>query len=144
MNIDNILSLKGHDFHVITQDASLTEIAHILHERNIGFLIVQNGKLPISGVLSERDVIKAIGQSGEKALSFQARHIMQTEVITCSPEEHPQDILQRMDENKIRHMPVLKGNSLRGVISIRDIVQHLVEHTSDQEKAGLWARFIHL
>jgi CBS domain-containing protein len=126
MTIAVILSGKGHD--VVSIDASQTvgEAVHLLAEQRIGAVPVLDGNV-ILGVFSERDVIGCLHHGGAGTLDRPVTSAMTAPVVTVSPEEPVLAALSLMTQRRIRHLPVVEGGRLIGIVSIGDLVKHRIE-----------------
>ena len=122
MNIQQILNRKGAAVVTIPRDVIATEIVAIMADRRIGTVLVteQDGRL--IGIVSERDVIKRLARGGVDILTMRADALMTHPVITCSAETALEDVLSEMSRHSIRHLPVLRGGALAGIVSARDIL----------------------
>jgi CBS domain-containing protein len=121
MKIDEILRKKGHDVITITESKSVLDAVAVLVEHNIGGLVVTEGDRP-TGILTERDILRLTARSPGELGSIQVGSVMTRELITATPEDELSQIMDVMTENKIRHLPVLEGGRLSGIISIGDLV----------------------
>ena len=121
MKIEEILRIKGHDVVTITETRSVLAAAQALVDHNIGGLVVTEGERP-TGILTERDVLRATARSPGELDSIQVATVMTRELITASPEDQLAEVMDVMTENRIRHLPVLEGGRLVGIISIGDLL----------------------
>ena len=121
MKIDEILRNKGHDVITITESKSVLAAVEVLVEHNIGGLVVTEGDRP-TGILTERDILRLTARSPGELGSIQVGSVMTRELITATLEDELSQIMDVMTENKIRHLPVLEGGRLVGIISIGDLV----------------------
>lgn len=150
MRIRDILSgLKVKDIagadqmHVVTAFSKTTVIdaTRKLNEKKIGILVVCDDKGELVGVLSERDVVYAIATHGKEAVSMSIAGFMTRKVETCSLEDPPHRVLRRMSFGNFRHMPVMEGKVLKGIISSKDIVKYYVESGSPEQIAHVLKGF---
>lgn len=127
MNVAAILKSKGRAVATAVSDASLLDISKTLAEKKIGaILIVDGGKL--TGIISERDVIRAIGEHGPDALKLPVSRVMTKTVITCAETSVIDELMETMTTGRFRHIPVLDGDQLVGIVSIGDVVKnHIAE-----------------
>ena len=125
--IADLLEEKDGALYSVTVSASLASVITELHTRKIGNLPVIDPKAGLVGVVSERDVIRATGDLGEEALLRPVKDFMTAKPQTCSKDDKVSDVMKRMTEGRFRHMPVVDGDVLEGMISIRDIVMHRVK-----------------
>lgn len=123
MKVDTILSAKGHDVKNIGPSATLATAAQRLRLDRIGALVVlENDK--IVGVISERDIVHAFAAESERAVRIEVADVMTRNVISCAPDDSLTHILRLMTRHRIRHLPVLQGGQLHGLISIGDVVKN--------------------
>lgn len=127
MKVESILDLKGGDVISILPSASLGEASRVLTERGIGALIVMDEQENLRGILSERDIVRTVANKGAIALEMQVSAAMTSDVVTISREESVQGAMTRMTGRRIRHLPVVEGGKLLGMISIGDVVKHRIE-----------------
>ncbi len=121
MKIEEILRDKGHDVVTITESRSVLDAARVLVEHNIGGLVVTEGER-VTGILTERDLLRLTAGSPGELGSIQVGTVMTRKMITARPEDELTDMMDVMTKNKIRHLPVMEGNRLVGIISIGDLV----------------------
>lgn len=124
MLVQHILGSKGSTaVMTVPPDASVTQAAAIMSERRIGSLVVSaDGRHP-DGILSERDIVREVGRRGSICLSDTVATLMTRNVVTCSRDDRADEILQKMTDGRFRHVPVLEGGVMVGLISIGDVVK---------------------
>jgi CBS domain-containing protein len=127
MNVKTILAAKGGDIFSIEPTADLAAAAKLLSTHRIGAAVIRGAGGRLAGILSERDIVKAVSEHGATALALPVAQVMTRNVTTCSEDDSIADIMEQMTSGKFRHMPVLKNNQLVGVISIGDVVKQRVE-----------------
>ncbi len=135
MTVRNILAVKGRDVVTIQHDARLTAAARLLAEKHIGALLILGADHRIVGILSERDIVRAIAERSASALDDFVSTAMTRDVMTCNEAETIISIMDRMTVGKFRHMPVVDQDRLVGMISIGDVVKyrvHGMEHDAAQ------------
>ena len=135
MLIESILAAKGDAIIDVSASDSLEQVAQVLSEHRIGAVLVQSEDGSICGVLSERDIVRAIAREGAGVLAKPAEAIMTRDVITCSSCQTAEQVLSLMTENRIRHLPVVDQGQLRGMISIGDAVKYRIEETLEEAQA---------
>lgn len=123
MNVATILSEKGTDIVSAKPEDSLLDIAKTLREHRIGCVVLMDGKGAIAGIVSERDIVRAIADAGTDVLSAPVARCMTKKVVTCSKSETIDAIMAAMTDGRFRHMPVVEDGRLIGVISIGDVVR---------------------
>lgn len=126
MTVARIIDEKGRDVVTAAPDASLTEVVAVLSENRIGAVVVTEGDA-IRGILSERDVVRTIAHHGSAALRMRAGDCMTREVVTCAPEDTINSVMRTMTTGRFRHVPVVAGGRLAGIVSIGDIVKRRLE-----------------
>ncbi len=127
MTVRTILSRKGSDVVTIAPTALLTEAVKLLSERRIGAVVVTGPDNRVAGILSERDIVRVIGERGPAALDENVGAVMTRKVITCTETDTIAFLMERMTAGKFRHLPVVDQSRLVGVISIGDVVKFRVE-----------------
>lgn len=133
MLVAEILKTKGGDVFSIAPDATMAAACEELETRRVGALVVCD-KDRVVGVLSERDVVRAVARDGAAALTRSVADYMTGKVIFAQPTETVAILMERMTDRRIRHLPVLTGGRLTGVISIGDVVKHhIAEATHEAE-----------
>ena len=124
MIVKSILSAKGRDVATIAPTATLAEATSILADRKIGALIVTGAAGRITGIISERDIVRALAQHAGGALQMPLAEVMTRKVVTCTPTDTVAVLMERMTAGKFRHLPVLDDGELVGIISIGDVVKY--------------------
>ena len=123
MRITDVLRGKPrHDVITIRPDATVRDLIGLLAEHNVGALIVSNDGTTVDGIVSERDVVRRLNESGD-VLGAPVSSIMTAEVRTCEASTLVDELMHVMTEHRIRHVPVLTDGELTGIISIGDIVK---------------------
>lgn len=124
MQVRHILQNKGHDVVAVAASADLCEAVRILSQHRIGALLVRAQGGALAGILSERDVVRAIAATGGAALSQSVQQHMTAKPITCTEDNSVETIMEVMTSGRFRHVPVLdRGGDLCGMISIGDVVK---------------------
>jgi CBS domain-containing protein len=136
MTVKAILSVKGSDVVTIEPTANLETAARILAERHIGALVVLGANHRIVGILSERDIVRALSERGAAVLSEPLSRAMTREVKTCRQADTVAEIMEWMTTGKFRHVPVVENDRLAGIISIGDVVKHRL-HEMEREQEAL-------
>ena len=124
MTVSTILAKKGREVVTIEPNAKLVEVVHGLAGRRIGAAVILGADRRIAGIISERDVVRALAERGVAALEEPVSHAMTRKVETCGENETVANIMERMSAGKFRHMPVVAQGRLAGIVSIGDIVKH--------------------
>lgn len=123
MTVKAILDEKGRDIVSIAPTATLAEAAALLAEKRIGALVVSEGAGKIAGILSERDIVRAVGTRGSQALDEKVAASMTSKVSTCRDSFTVNQVMEVMTRNRFRHLPVERDGRIDGIISIGDVVK---------------------
>ena len=124
MNVQSILGRKGSDVATVDQHASLADAAASLRDRGVGALVVSDDGRHIDGIVSERDVVRALAAHGSSALGRSVASAMSVDVVTCALQDSVEELMVSMTERRIRHLPVVDGEGLlAGIVSIGDVVK---------------------
>jgi CBS domain-containing protein len=127
MTVAAILSSKGRDVMTVEVDTSIREAVHILAERRIGAIVVADSFRRILGIVSERDIVRALSRSGVEVLDGSVSSIMTAKVVTCSEIDTINHVMERMTEGRFRHLPVVEEGRLAGIVSIGDVVKARIQ-----------------
>lgn len=133
MTVRSILNTKGHQIVSVEPDAKLAAAVKLLGEKKIGAVLVMN-QSRLEGILSERDIVRALGERGAGVLEEPVSQVMTRKVVACKETDTVAELMEMMTTGKFRHLPVLENNKVVGLISIGDIVKRRVqEYESEQE-----------
>jgi CBS domain-containing protein len=135
MIVNKILGLKGRDVVTIEPTRALSEAVRVLSERRIGALLIVDGQRPVSGIISERDIVRAVAMQGARALDEPVSRFMTEKVVTCTGQTSINDVMELMTKQKFRHVPVVEGGRLAGIISIGDVVKLRLEEVEAEAQA---------
>ena len=135
MKVSDILSAKGRDVVVIEPSANLQTAAKLLASRKIGAVVILGAGRRISGILSERDIVRAMSEFGASALDLPVGQAMTRDVMTCAEDDTCAEIMERMTSGKFRHLPVVRDSQMIGLISIGDVVKQRVEEIERESEA---------
>ncbi len=135
MTVKAILSRKGRDVATIAPTANLSDAVKLLAERRIGALVVTGPDNRVAGILSERDIVRALAARGPDALQETVASVMTRKVSTCSESDTVALLMERMTDGKFRHLPVVEQGRLAGIISIGDVVKLRVEEIEGETNA---------
>jgi CBS domain-containing protein len=126
MKINDVIKAKpSHDVVTIGPDATVRELIALLAEHNVGALVVSDDGERVTGIVSERDVVRRL-HADAGVLDTAVREIMTAEVRTCAGDDGLTDLMQLMTEHRIRHVPVVADGRLTGIISIGDVVKNRI------------------
>ena len=134
MTIAAVLSDKGSAVETIAADATIADVVGRLGEKRIGALPVLSGQR-IVGIISERDIIYCLRSHGAEVLGWPVERVMSSPAITADPQTDVISALAVMTQRRIRHLPVLQGGEIRGIVSIGDLVKHRMEMIEAEAEA---------
>jgi CBS domain-containing protein len=135
MKVSDILAAKGGNVIGIEPSASLEAAAKLLSKHRIGVVLIRGVGGRLAGILSERDIVRAVAADGPAALEQSVGQVMTRDVVTCSESDSCADIMEQMTAHKFRHLPVLRDNALVGLISIGDVVKQRVDEIERESEA---------
>jgi CBS domain-containing protein len=135
MFVKNILVGKQGNVVTIEPTADLTAAVKLLAERRIGAVVILGANHRIVGILSERDIARALAEHGPTALNKPVGQVMTRDVKTCSEDDTIEGLMSRMTTGKFRHMPVVEQGRLIGIVSIGDVVKNRVEEIEHESEA---------
>jgi CBS domain-containing protein len=138
MAVSQILKTKGSDVITAKPSDSLALVAKLLASHRIGAILILDDKNGIAGIVSERDIVRAVAEHGQAALGKPASAVMTAKVHTCSLDDTENELMALMTQHRIRHIPVVEKGKLAGMISIGDVVKlriEAIEHEADDLKA---------
>ncbi|MDE2133266.1 MAG: CBS domain-containing protein [Alphaproteobacteria bacterium] len=137
MQVIQILRVKGREVVTLMSDATLSEATRLLARKRIGALMVKDRNGALAGILSERDVVRALAAESVSALARPVSAYMTRDVATCTELDTVEELMEMMTQGRFRHVPVLDGNDqLCGLVSIGDVVKTHIEETT-REAASL-------
>jgi CBS domain-containing protein len=132
--LSQLLDRKGHAIHSVAPDAAVIDAIRVMAEKHVGALLVMEHDR-LAGILSERDYARKVVLKGRSSTSTPVRDIMSAQVVTIGPEGTVDDAMRLMTEHRIRHLPVVRGSTVVGVVSIGDLVKSVIEeqrHTIEE------------
>lgn len=135
MTVKSILANKGHEIVSIEPNASLSEAVRLLGQKHIGAALILGPDRRIAGIISERDIVRVLGERGAAALNEPVSQTMTRKVESCNESDTVSHIMERMTQGKFRHMPVVDKGQVVGVVSIGDIVKHRLHEMERESRA---------
>lgn len=134
MNVAEILSSKGDEVATIPPDRPVIEALELLRSAGVGALVVSPDGRAIVGMLSERDIVRCLAADGALAVHEPVRALMSVEVLTCRANDRTEELMARMTERRVRHLPVVDDDGmLCGIISIGDVVKSRVSELEGEQ-----------
>ena len=135
MFVSDILAQKGGLVYTVTPGTSIAQLSQQLSTRRIGSVLVLDGEGSVAGIVSERDLVRALASHGAKAMELEARQVMTRDVVTCDPDDSIDQVMQTMTSGRFRHLPVVRHGELLGLVSIGDVVKARLEETKHETEA---------
>lgn len=135
MRVHGVLRTKGSEVVTSEPSATLLEAAAALQKHRIGAVLVTGADGGVAGILSERDIVHAVAHYGIDALSRSVGETMSVDVVSCSPEDSLEQLMETMTERRIRHLPVIADGALIGIVSIGDVVKRRLAEISEESRA---------
>lgn len=142
MFVSDILSHKGGLVYTVTPGTTVAQVAQQLATRRVGCVLVMDDQDTIAGIISERDIVRAMAQHGSDAFSIDVRHVMTKQIVTCDPDDSIDQVMAMMTRGRFRHMPVMRHGELLGLVSIGDVVKACIDeakHETEQLRAYISA-----
>jgi CBS domain-containing protein len=127
MKVSDILQIKGSGVKTIRPDATARELSVQLLAQQIGAMVVSSNGRSIDGIVSERDIARALAAHGNELPTLNVSRLMTTVVVVCSPEDSINHVMKLMTQRRVRHLPVKEGDQLVGIISIGDVLKHRLD-----------------
>ena len=127
MKVETMLAAKGDKVVTARPDATVATVIRMLKLEGIGALVVSEDGEKILGIISERDVVRALVDHGGEVLKVRVAELMTHSVKTCTPDANIKDVMAEMTRSRVRHLPVVRDGKLSGIISIGDVVKNRLE-----------------
>ena len=134
MRAKDILDIKGREVVTISPNSTLGDAIGLLAERNIGAVVVTDGKRPV-GILSERDVVRILAGAPTGSRDHEIKELMTTDLVTAGEGASIDTLKDLMTDRRIRHIPIVEGGELVGVLSIGDVVKHRIREARQEAEA---------
>ncbi len=126
MNVASILKSKGRAVSTVRPNATLLDVTKKLGPKKIGAIVVVGENGHVTGIISERDIIRAISEKGASALNLMVSEVMTRNVVSCQETSELDELMETMTKGRFRHLPVVEDDALVGIISIGDVVKYHV------------------
>jgi CBS domain-containing protein len=136
MRINDLLRVKGAQVITVPPDTTVQRLVTVLTEHRIGAVVVSGDGASVDGIVSERDIVRALALRGTAVMSEQVTAIYTADVHTVRPETELDDVARMMTERRVRHAPVTVDGALRGIVSIGDVVKSRIGEL-ETERAAL-------
>lgn len=135
MQVRHILRDKGRDVVTVSADTTLSEAARLLARKRIGALVVRDRDGKLAGILSERDIVRAVADASVNALAQPVSAHMTRAIETCAEADSVEDLMETMTHLRLRHLPVVESDRLCGIVSIGDVVKTRIAETVRETEA---------
>ncbi len=119
----------------VRPSATLAQAVAVLAEHRIGAVVVSEDGIDVAGILSERDVVRELGRHGPSCMTLSVERVMTAKIITCTASDAVTDVMQKMTDGRFRHLPVMEGHRMIGLISIGDAVKARLSELSMEKDA---------
>ena len=135
MQVRHILSGKGGNIVTARPDSTIAEAAKLLKEKNIGAIVITDARQSVVGIISERDIVRALANNGASILDQPVSSFMTQSVVTCAEHESVHDLMAKMTSGRFRHLPVVADTRLAGIVSIGDVVKTRIAEVQREAEA---------
>lgn len=135
MQVAKILEHKGSDVVTVPPNATISDAIEVLRDHGIGALVVSSNGSSVEGIVSERDFVHGLADRGASLLSAPVSDVMTSDVLTCSRTDTSRDLLGHMTDRRIRHVPVVEGGILCGMVSIGDAVKSRLDEVMHEAES---------
>jgi len=135
MRVADVIRGKGSAVITVPPETDVRTLLNVLAEHRIGAVVVSSDGVSIDGIVSERDIVRALAVNGASTISDPVRNIMTSDVTTCEMDTHIDELMTMMTSGRFRHLPILVDGVLGGVVSIGDIVKYRVGELEQEREA---------
>lgn len=127
MDMETLLKKSDHKMCAVKAEVPLKEVITLLFEEDVKAVVVIDAQNNLCGLLSEHDVVSAVNKHGDEVMSLQAKDVMSVDLTVCTPESSLREALSYMEENNVRHLPIVtKGGHLFGLVGVLDVVREFL------------------
>lgn len=138
MSVGEIIRTKGSEVLTTLPEASIVEIARMMSDRRVGLVVVCSEGGRVLGVISERDIVRAVAMNQDNLSMLAVEDLYTRDVLTCMPSDDARETMRIMHEGRFRHMPVVEHGNLKGLISVGDILEYLKEQSELHSNSEAW------
>ncbi len=135
MKVEAILSAKRSGVVTVLPEDTIATVARVLAEKAIGAVVVSDGRDGVAGIITERDLVRALARFGNETVTHGVAELMTRDVVTATSHDTIDDVSERMTRGKFRHVPIMEGERLVGMVSIGDIVKYRIESIEAEASA---------
>lgn len=126
-SVRDLLDVKGDDVLQVTPGTTIGRVAQRMREARVGALVVTRDGHRVDGLITERDIVLGVARHGGEVVHLRTTDLMQHSVVTCAPDDSIRSAMATMTRARVRHLPVVEGGRLRGLISIGDVIKSFVD-----------------
>jgi len=138
MSVGEIVRTKGTEVLTTLPEASVVDVARLMSDRRVGLVVVCSEGGRVMGVISERDIVRAVAINTDTIATLAVEDLYTRDVSTCLPSDDARDIMRKMHEGRFRHMPVVEYGNLKGLVSVGDILEYLKEQSELHSNSEAW------
>lgn len=138
MSVGEVVRTKGAEVLTTLPEAAVVDVARVMSDRRVGLVVVCSEGGRVMGVISERDIVRAVAHHCDTIANLAVEDLYTREVKTCTPTDDAREIMRQMHEGRFRHMPVVEHGNLRGLISVGDILEYLKEQSELHSNSEAW------
>ncbi|MFC3703382.1 CBS domain-containing protein [Devosia honganensis] len=135
MHVETILQTKGVAVHTLPETGTLADAVALLNAHNIGAVVIRSADGRVTGILSERDIVRQLGRTPSTTLGMVIGACMSRDLVSCERTTPIEDVMERMTNRRVRHMPVIEDGRLVGIVSIGDVVKQKIEQVEQEAEA---------
>jgi CBS domain-containing protein len=135
VQVRDLLRHKGRGVATVSPDVTVADLLSRLAENNVGAMVVTSESGNVRGIVSERDVVRALHRMGSGLLTESVSSIMTTAVTTTTPDDSVESLARIMTESRIRHLPVIEDGRLAGIVSIGDVVKNRIDQLESERES---------
>ena len=128
MQVSDIIKTKGARVLTVRPEEAVSTFIKRIKLEKVGAMVVSSDGVSPEGLITERDIVHGLAQHGAELLAMQVREVMSRRVLTCAPGDSIKDVMIKMTQGRTRHLPVMEGGRLAGMISIGDVVKSRLEN----------------
>jgi CBS domain-containing protein len=135
MRISEVLRVKGGQVVTVSPTTDVRQLLQVLAEHRIGAVVVSEDGNSVAGIVSERDIVRALAERGPAVISEPVTAIYTADVHTVDPNAQIEDLMKIMTERRVRHLPVVSDGELKGIVSIGDVVKRRIDELESERSA---------
>jgi CBS domain-containing protein len=138
MSVGEVIRTKGDEVITAVPEVSVVDVARHMSDRRVGLVVVCSEGGRVLGVISERDIVRAVAINKDHISDLVVEELYTRDVKTCLPSDDVRDVMRQMHEGRFRHMPVVEHGNLKGLVSVGDILEYLKEQSELHSNSEVW------